>query len=181
MNKRDRKGRRQVDTSVDTTARENVADWQRPPFAPGHELSRRHGAYSPREIEKRAEVVHEHLLEIAPWAKEEVYAPSVNRYMQATAREQLAHEALMNLEPGARGFTRLLETATAAARLAWAMGDALGLTPGGHAKLKQLVAGAVEAEHTIADLAAEGRRARQRAESRTAADVDGTADDEEEL
>jgi phage terminase small subunit len=53
---------------------------------------------------------------------------------------------------------RLLETATAAARLAWQMGDQLGLTPAGHARLKVLVADATEAERSLADLAADGRR-----------------------
>jgi hypothetical protein len=141
-------------------------------FEPGNEIATKHGAYSPREIAKRAAAVHDALLEIAPWCDQPQYMPSVNRYLQATAREQLAHEALMAMEPGARGFTRLLETATAAARAAWKMGDQLGLTPAGHAKLKVLVAGAVEAEESIADLAREGRRVRQRAEARKAADVD---------
>jgi hypothetical protein len=138
-------------------------------FAPGNDVAKRHGAYSPAEIEKRAGVVHEHLLTIAPWVAEDHYMPSVSRYLQATAREQLAHEALTGMEPGARGFTRLLETATAASRLAWAMGDQLGLTPAGHAKLKMLVAGATEAEATIGDLIEQGREIRTRAEQRIAA------------
>ncbi len=137
-----------------------VAGVERPPFAPGNVVALKHGAYSPAELEKRAEIVHEHLLDVAPWVSEEHYAPSVSRYLQATAREQLAHEALIGMEPGARGFTRLLETATAASRLAWFMGDALGLTPAGHARLKMLVAGGEHAERSLADLADEGRRAR---------------------
>jgi hypothetical protein len=147
---------------------------ERPPFEPGNAVARKHGAYSSREIEMRAGVVHEHLLEMVPWIGEEHYAPSVDRYLKATAREQLAHEALMDLEPGARGFTRLLETATAASRLAWTMGDQLGLTPAGHARLKVLVAGAVEAEESIASLAAEGRRVRRRPV------IEATADDEDD-
>ena len=74
--------------------------------------------------------------------------PTVHRYLQATAREQLAHEALMT---STKLSPRPLETATAAARLAWQMGDQLGLTPAGHARLKLVVAGATHAEATLAD------------------------------
>jgi hypothetical protein len=73
---------------------------------------------------------------------------------------------------GGKLSPRLLETATAAARLAWSMGDALGLTPAGHARLKLLVAGATEAEASLAELAAQGRAIRV---SRT--DLDGGDDD----
>jgi len=125
-----------------------------PPFEKGHTASLVHGAYSERAIAERAEQVHERLLEVAPWVDQDHFAPSVHRYVQATAREQLAHEHLMasdKLSP------RLLEAATAAARLAWSMGDALGLTPAGHAKLKMLVAGGEHAEASLADLRDEGR------------------------
>ncbi len=132
----------------------------RPPFEPGNELSLRHGAYSPAKLAERAEVVHASLLAYAPWVAEPHYAPSVSRYLEATAREQLAHQALIGMEPGAKGFTRLLETATAASRLAWLYADQLGLTPTGHAKLKILVAGGEHAEASLADLAAEGQRTR---------------------
>lgn len=128
-----------------------------PDFEPGNTLSLVHGAYSPRAIEERAEQVHAALLEVAPWCREDRYIPSVSRYLQATAREQLAHEALMS---AAKMSPRLLETATAAARLAWQMGDQLGLTPAGHSRLKLLVAGVAEAEQSLADVAANGRRAR---------------------
>jgi len=137
-----------------------VAGHERPPFEPGNTVALVHGAYSAKAIAERAEHVHSALIEVAPWCAAEHFAPSVDRYLKATAREQLAHDALIDMEPGARGFARLIETATAASRLAWAMGDALGLTPGGHAKLKLLVAGATEAEATLADLAAEGRQTR---------------------
>src|SRR5664280_2185430 len=91
-----------------------------PDFAPGNVAHLVHGAYSERAIAERAGEVHAALLEVAPWCREDRYLPSVNRYLQATAREQLAHEALM---ASAKLSPRLLETATAAARLAWQMGD----------------------------------------------------------
>jgi hypothetical protein len=143
-----------------------TAGRERPPFENGNAVALRHGAYSPAEIEKRAAAVHEALLEVAPWVAEAHYAPSVDRYLKATAREQLAHEALMSGE--AKVTPRLLEAATAASRLAWAMGDALGLTPAGHAKLKLLVAGAADAEASLADLIAEGKQVRLAAEARFA-------------
>jgi hypothetical protein len=153
---------------------------EREPFAEGNRAALVHGTYSPAQIEKRAAAVHGALLEVAPWVAEEHYAPSVDRYLKATAREQLAHDALLDRGADGKGFTRLLETATAASRLAWFMGDALGLTPTGHAKLKMLVAGAVEAEASIGDLAAEGRAIREAAKRRIAdaAALDGEADEE---
>jgi hypothetical protein len=126
---------------------------------PGNVLALKHGAYSERAIAERAQLVHASLLEVAPWCAEDRYLPSVNRYLQATARETLAHDALM---AGGKLSPRLLETATAAARLAWSMGDALGLTPAGHARLKLLVAGATEAEASLRDMAQQGRQTRGR-------------------
>lgn len=127
---------------------------------PGNTLALKHGAYSEQAIEHLAAAVHGELLRVAPWLDAPQFAPSVNRYLQATAREVLAHEALVGMQPGAKGFTRLLETATAAARLAWTMGHELGLTPAGHARLKILFAGSEHAEASLADLAAAGAQAR---------------------
>jgi hypothetical protein len=137
-----------------------VAGQERPPFKPENDAALVHGAYSPAVIAERAAQVHDALIEVAPWVAERHYAPSVDRYLKATAREQLAHEALIGMNPGAKGFTRLLETATAASRLAWHFGDQLGLTPAGHARLKILVAGGEHAEASLADLSEQGRRAR---------------------
>lgn len=129
-----------------------VAGQERPPFEPGNQVAVKHGAYSDRAIAERAQHVHEHLLELVPWCAAPEYAPSVHRYIAATAREQLAHEALMG---GGKPPPRLLEAATSAARLAWKMGDELGLTPAGHAKLKLLFADAAEAHDALAAIVAE--------------------------
>jgi phage terminase small subunit len=62
----------------------------------------------------------------------------------------------------AKGATRLLEVATAAARLAAKLGSDLGLDPIGHAKIRALGAGA-DASAAAADLAslsAAGKAAR---------------------
>lgn len=139
-----------------------------PPFEKGNQLAVGntaalvHGATSPRAIAERAELVHAHLIETCPWLDEPRYAPSLQRYLTATAREQLAHEAYM-AEPTK---ARLLEAATAAARLAWSIGAELGLTPAGHARLRILTAGGEHAEASLHDLAAEGRRIRERAAAR---------------
>lgn len=132
------------------------------PFEPGNSIALIHGTYSDRALAERAELVHEELLATCPWLNEDRYAPSVQRYLDSAAREALAHQALMHLKPGAKGFTRLLEVATAASRLSWFMADALGLTPAGHSKLKMLTAGGEFAEQSLADLAREGRAIRER-------------------
>ena len=165
------------DESSETAVGGPARPYSWPPFEPGNTASLVHGAYSERAIAERAELVHAELLEVAPWCDEDRFLPSVHRYLQATAREQLAHEALMastKLSP------RLLETATAAARLAWQMGDQLGLTPAGHARLKLVVAGATHAEATLADLAAEGREILARRQAGQAAQevLDAEPDDE---
>jgi hypothetical protein len=146
-------------------------------FEPGHELSLQHGAYSPREIAKRAEHVREELLIYAPYLDEPRFYPAVHRYLTACAREQLAHDAVMERGIEAKGGTRLLEVATAAARLASKLGSELGLDPIGHARIRSLSAGAdsSEAAAGLADLAAVGRRARLAAEQRPA--IDATAED----
>lgn len=150
-----------------------------PDFESGNEAALVHGAYSERALAERAQVVHERLLEVCPWLAAPRYAPSVQRYAQATAREQLAHEGLM---ASSKLSPRLLEAATAAGRLAWQMGDALGLTPAGHARLKMLVAGGEHAEASLADLIAEGRVIRERAEERQRqAAVEATAHDTDEV
>lgn len=136
------------------------------PAAPGNTLALKHGTYSPAAIAAQADRVHDALLEVAPWCNQPEYLPSVRRYLDATAREQMAHRAI-EASPD-KVSPRLLEAATAASRLAWQMGDALGLTPSGHAKLKTLTAASVHAEVGLADLIAQGRTARLEAEATSA-------------
>ncbi len=144
------------------------------PYQPGNFAALKHGARSPRKIAEEAERVHEELLEVCPWLDEERYAPTLIRYLQAAAREQLAHRAYMD-----NPTSRLLESATAAARLAWQMGDALGLTPAGHARLKAITAAAVGAEVNLAEVIERGHRRRLNAEARLAGEL--PAETEERL
>ena len=58
---------------------------------------------------------------------------------------------------------RLVEVANQSARLAWAFSSELGLTPAGHARLRELVSSATVAEASLVRLAEQGaeiRRAR---------------------
>jgi hypothetical protein len=139
-------------------------------FEPGNAVAVQHGAYSPAEIEKRAATVHGELLRVAPWIDEPHFAPACDAYLKAVARSALAHDALTSGK--AKLSPRLLEAATSAARLAWRMGDELGLSPAGHAKLKMLAAGGEHAEQSIADLIEQGRQIRERREAEDAAAVD---------
>jgi hypothetical protein len=94
-----------------------------------------------------------------PELAEDRYAPALLLYLQAVARAQLAHR---ELTATARLSPRLLEAATSAARLAWQLGAELGLSPGGHARLKLLMADVAGAEVSVAELAARGREIRER-------------------
>jgi len=125
--------------------------------------------------------VHQELLRFAPWLGQEVYAPQLQRYLQATAREQLAHRALVTAEQaGKPPSPRLLETATAASRLAWKMADQLGLSPLGHARLKAMTADAEISTLSLADLIAEGASIREAAQARMADVIDADLADEDE-
>jgi len=103
-------------------------------FEPGHELSTVHGAYSPRRVGERADVVRAELVGLMPGIDDPEMAAPLALYCRATAREELAHEALEagNLSP------RLLEAASAAARVAKELGDALGIGPRAAAELRQI-------------------------------------------
>lgn len=136
------------------------------PYEPGNLEAVRHGAYSERMIAERAEQVHAEITAVAPWLDDDRYMPALAAYLRAVAREQLAQRALDGWDGKGRFPSRLVETATAAARLAWQMGDELGLTPAGHARLKALTAEAVGAEASLADLLESGRKTRLAAQAR---------------
>ncbi|MDQ3641057.1 MAG: P27 family phage terminase small subunit [Actinomycetota bacterium] len=59
------------------------------PFAPGHTLSTRHGAYSPRSWKPLAEAITAELPEIAPWCCRPVYGPAVAAWARTEAQLQL--------------------------------------------------------------------------------------------
>jgi hypothetical protein len=154
-----------------------------PDFEPGNVAALVHGANSERAIAAKAAEVHGELLTLVPYLAEEKFLPAVSRYLQAAAREALLHTHITTLSaekgPGAVP-ARVWEQATAAARLAAKLGSDLGLDPIGHARIRALSAGAGVAEASLADLAAEGRRALADADERhrvAAEALDDTDDD----
>jgi hypothetical protein len=114
-----------------------------PPFEPGNrfgELSVRHGAYSPRVVGQRAEIVRAELLELAPALGEDPESASpLSLYCRSVAREELGHEAIERAAAEGRDISpRLLEATTAAARAARELGDSLGIGPRAAAELRQI-------------------------------------------
>lgn len=95
------------------TEQQEQAEWvpafpgQRPPFAPGntlgqrfapgHEVTLRHGAYSPRCIDDRAQEVAEQLLadDGVAFLREPAYRAALWRYAQRQARADLLHAFLL--------------------------------------------------------------------------------------
>jgi hypothetical protein len=149
------------------TAKRRSTKPKAPPFQPGHELSLVHGASSPTKIRARAELVHQGLLEAAPWLDAPHFLPSVSLYLRSAARSSLLDEYIERVaaEKGIEHVpARTLEQATAASNRAFKQAEALGITPAGFNKLKLLAAGAAGAEQSLADLAAKGREIRQRRE-----------------
>jgi len=160
---------------VSTFERHDARNYSWPPFQPGHRLSVKAGANSPSIVAERAEQVHAHLLQVAPYLDEPIFVPQVNRYLQAAAIESLIHEYVV-----AKGIEacspRMIEQLTAARRLARDLAIELGLSPRGRAELATLIFGAERAEQSLDDLIAEGGRIRRRAEARLAAAPDAVPD-----
>lgn len=129
------------------------------PFEEGNTVALVHGGNSQRAIAAKAIEVHETLIDHAPYLAEAIFAPQVNRYLQATAREQLLHEYIIKLsdDKGPQAVpSRVWEQSTAATRLAAKLADDLGLSPRGHAELKAIAASAETAESSLSDLRRRG-------------------------
>jgi hypothetical protein len=142
-----------------------------PPFEPGHSLSTTHGANSAKAIEAQAALVHEQLLELAPWCDQPHFLPSVDRYLRAASREALLHQHITTLSATkgpAAVPSRVWEQATAATRLAHTLAGDLGLTPLGEARLRAVAGSAAVTEASLADMQSEGRRIRLAAQARIA-------------
>lgn len=59
------------------------------PFKPGHTLSMRHGAYSPRRVDPVAAELVEYAVEVAPYLADPGYALALHAWADAEARAQL--------------------------------------------------------------------------------------------
>lgn len=124
-----------------------VRGYSWPPFQPGHELSTRHGAYSPRRIGERAALISAEVLELAPHLAEPEFALALTEYAMARARVELTSVAIedhLATAPIAKLSPRLIEAATAASREAGSQRASLGLDPRSLAELRQI--------STLADL-----------------------------
>lgn len=141
--------------------------WQRPPFEPGHTLSMRHGAYSPRRYEPLAEEFVEATLEHArqpgsatAYLLEPSYRPALWSWAKTEAQLQLIEEYLADHGDEAGGFidgegemrgpaNYWLRLSASAAR----QRDALGLTPMSRARLgRDVAASQVDLARLMADL-----------------------------
>jgi hypothetical protein len=143
---------------------------------PGNTLALRHGAYSEAAISAKAAEIRDALYEVAPWLTSDSDTIAVARFLRVEARSLLL-QAAIERQSAERGgpdkvSAKLYEQATASDRLGAQLGHSLGLDPGGRAKLQQQVAGAAEAEQSIAELAEQGRLIRERREAEDAAAVD---------
>lgn len=129
------------DPTTKPAAGTEVAPWQRPPFAPGHELSMRHGAYSVKRIGERARTVASDVLDLAPHLDDPAWSLAVTEYAMARGRLELLTVAIENhltTQPIAKLSPRLVESATAASREAAAQRASLGLDPRSLAELQTI-------------------------------------------
>lgn len=106
-------------------------------FDPGHELSLRHGAYSPRKVDPLARELVEQVAAQVPYlAADPSYAPAVWAWARAEAQVQLLDEYLQEMGSIDGDVPRpLLETFRHFMRLAADARSRLGLDPMSRAKL----------------------------------------------
>lgn len=142
-----------------------VRGYSWPPFAPGHELSMKHGAYSPRRYEPlAAELVEQVLAQAsvdgAPTAylAEPSYRPAVWAWARCEAKVQLITEWLadrggdMDEEGEVRSAALLLEKVE---RRGESLRARLGLDPLSRARLgRDVAAGSVDVARLMAALEA---------------------------
>lgn len=139
---------------------------QRPPFQPGHALSLRHGAFSPRHVNPLAREIVEELL--ADPAVAYVAAPrfraAVWSWARAEARVQLLERWVENHDDGGVDEDGSVSPVLTALRL-WHVRAAnqlskLGLDPMSAARLgRDVAAGEVDMARLMAELAARDEQA----------------------
>lgn len=151
-----------------------------PDFEPGNAVALRHGAYSDRVVgEKIAELApgfRGWLVEHAPWAAGEPFAPLVLNYLRSTAVLELLLSSVVETaqtQGAAKVPTRRYETALSALRGQREALRDMGLTPGTKAELAATVA---TTESTLVDLAERG--AALNAERQAALDAAEADDDD---
>jgi hypothetical protein len=165
-------------TRKDGTPSLDARGYSWPPFEPGHTLSMRHGAYSPRVVAQVADELGPDLdgyvSEHAPWAADKRFALTRRNLAETMALKVLALRGIAEMVdekgPGAVP-NRRIETALAALRAERDALEALGLSPLGEAHLRSLVADTAVTEKGLADLVAEGRQIIEQRQTDAAAEV----------
>jgi hypothetical protein len=110
-----------------------------PDFEANNTLSLRHGTYSPRVVGQVAELVRTELLAQRPDLAGPEMATAVGLFCRASAREQIGHLALERASAANAPISpRLLESVSAAARVAKELADSLGLSPRSAAELRAI-------------------------------------------
>jgi hypothetical protein len=145
-------------TDVEPAGKQPARGYSWPPFAPGHELSLRHGGYSAKRIGERAELVSREVLELAPHLCEPEFILAVSSYAMARARVELLSSAIEQAiaERGAIKLgPRLVEAATAASREEAQQRRSLGLDPLSLAELRAVSSVADLNEGLLAQLVPE--------------------------
>jgi len=140
---------------------------QRPPFAPGNELSTRHGAYSPRKVEPLAEEIraaHVDADSDLAYLREPKYAAAVWAWARAEARVQLVAEYVDRLGVEAAmtakaGTTSALELLRMQEQSAATHRARLGLDPLSRARLGKDVTAVEIGQAALDRLAERGREA----------------------
>lgn len=149
------------------------------PFAPGHELSLQHGAYSPRRVEPLAEQMRTELVTLAPWLAVAAFAPTVRALALAEARCRLL-QAFVD-ERGLIDEEGVLRVAPAQAMLdreerkASKLREQLGLTPVAWASLRRALTD--DPDVRIGGLEALKQAGHALAAGTTPTDTDGDDDD----
>lgn len=144
--------------------------WQRPPFEPGHELSTRHGAYSPRKVDPIATELVEMMLadDGAAHLRRPSYRPALWAWARAEAQVQLVDEYLAKAgEDAGNGVGDLDREATRAAYLllhraetrANTLRTRLGLDPLSRARLgRDTAAGALDTARLMSEMERQERQ-----------------------
>jgi len=137
-------------------------------FEAGHELSTRHGAWSPRRVEPLTAEIAQAALDGVAWLSEPTFGPAVWAWARAEARCQLLAEYLADqgpLEDDGRPRPAL-EAAARQERIAAEARGRLGLDPTSRARLERELADAGLGLAKLEDALAHGADLRRAAERR---------------
>jgi len=147
------------DTPTDEVRPARGYSW--PPFQPGHELSLKHGAYSPARYQPRAREVEAQLRATVTWWTP-ADAPTIGAYCTALAQVELLEAYLADLGGSAGGLVDAEGEVRSAATFLLrcqarvdSLGSKLGMDPLSRARLgRDVAAGQVDMAKLMAEAAA---------------------------